>query len=125
MKTTIANRAKNRGREVKAIGFKIINRLTSARPDETNAYISIASEAGEAMANYIEYGLNEKARVKATVKSLIQNRTLNMSIDTSGVQDGIRQGQPICNDLTLTVVARENVAAQNVLLCSLKRLLFR
>ena len=111
--TTIASRAKNRGREVKAIGFKIINRLTSARPDETNAYISIASEAGEAMANYIEYGLNEKARVKATVRSLIQNRTLNMSIDTSGVQALNSQGQPIRNDLTLTVVARENVAAQN------------
>lgn len=96
--------------EICTVGFDIVNRQTSANPNETAVYARIVHLAGEAFAHYIEYMLGEKARDKNTIKEILQGRSLSLNIDTSGIQAFDYQDQPVRNDWTMTMTAKERQA---------------
>lgn len=101
---------KNPNAEIRTVGFDIINRQTSANPNETAVYARIVHLAGEAFAQYIEYILGEKAREKNSIKDILQGRSLSLNIDYSGIQAFDYQDQPVRNDWTMTMTAKEKQA---------------
>lgn len=93
---------------VKTVGYNVVPREISARPTETQVYVRLVQQAGEAFAQYIEYVLGETARQKNTIKDILNNRTLQLNIDTSGIQTFNFMDQPVRNDFALTISAKEN-----------------
>lgn len=98
---------KKQGAEITPVGFDIVNRQTSANPNETAVYGRLVSIAGEAFAHYIEYVLGEKAREKNTIKDIMAGRSLTMNLDTSGVQEFNLVDQPVRSDFVATISAKE------------------
>ena len=96
-----------RSLEVRIVGYNIVPREISARPNETQIYVRLVQQAGESFAQYIEYVLGETARQKNTIKDILNNRTLSLNIDTSGIQTFNYMDQPVRNDFALTISAKE------------------
>jgi len=99
---------KNPSAEITTVGFDIVNRQITANVNETAIYSRMVQMAGESFAHYIEYGLGEKAREKNSLKEILSQRFLSLNIDTSGMPEFDYQDQPVRNDFTMTVSAKEN-----------------
>lgn len=97
-----------KGGEIRTTGYNIVPREISARPTETQVYVRLLQQAGEAFAQYIEYVLGETARQKNTIKDILNNRTLTLNVDTSGIPTFNFMDQPVRNDFALTISAKEN-----------------
>lgn len=98
---------KKPGTGIRTVGFNIVNREISARPNESQAYIRLVQQAGECFAQYIEYVLGEHARNKNTVKDILNGRSLSLNVDTSGIPAFNHADQPVRNDFALTISAKE------------------
>lgn len=98
---------KNRNYGIRKIGFNIVPREVSRRENESQVYINILSQAGEGIAHYIEYVLGENARDKNTIKDIMNGRYLSLNIDTSGIPAFDMLNQPVRNDFSLTITAKE------------------
>lgn len=99
--------AKRKSAEIRTVGYNIVPREVSARPNETQIYVRLVQQAGEAFAQYIEYVLGETARQKNTIKDILNGRTLSLNIDTSGIQMFNHMDQPVRNDWALSITAKE------------------
>lgn len=107
LEAVTATAVKNRSAEIRTVGYNIVTREISARPTETQVYTRLVQQAGEGFAQYIEYVLGESARTKNTVKEILQNRTLSLNVDTSGIQMFNLMDQPVRSDFALTISAKE------------------
>lgn len=99
---------RNQNAEVRTTGYYNVNRQVSATNDST-IYVRLAQQAGETFAQYIEYILGEQARSKNTIKDIINNRNLSLNVDTSGIQAYNIYDQPVRNDISLIITAKDRV----------------
>lgn len=102
--TAVRARVTEQNYEVIIAGFRILNK--NIQPEALPQILAgLTRQAGESIAQYIEFTLQEEVRQRDSIAEIIQGRTLAIDYDTSGQQVFNSRNQPVRADFTATISA--------------------